>query len=105
MVMIVRLPLARASTFTDAAGNNEKARSLSAWLRQAIRAVVSLPKKPTGVSACNTRAGLTPTHPGKRTTSKLAFLLSLPSPGNSRPGADNERYISRNSNPNHLRTN
>jgi hypothetical protein len=33
-------------------------------------AVVSLPNKATGVSADNTRAGLTPTHPGTRTQLK-----------------------------------
>ena len=39
----MRLLLAPASMLTDEVrGSNEKARSLSAWLRQAIRAVVSL---------------------------------------------------------------
>jgi hypothetical protein len=63
MVVKMRLILAPAPMVTDAAGNNEKARSLTAWRRQ-VRAMVSLPNKPTGESADNTRAGLTPTHPG-----------------------------------------
>jgi hypothetical protein len=37
-----RLMLAPAFMLTGAGCNNKKARSLSAWLRQAIRAVVSL---------------------------------------------------------------
>jgi len=74
---------------TDARRNNEKARNLTAWQRQ-VRAVVSIPNKPTGVSADNTRAGLTPTHPGKRTQLKLARSLSLRLPDKSRHRADNE---------------
>jgi hypothetical protein len=42
----MRLSLAPASMLADEVrGSNKKARSLSAWVRQAIRAVVSLPYK------------------------------------------------------------
>jgi hypothetical protein len=91
MMLTMRLSLAPASMLTDEVrGSNKKARSLSAWLRQANRAVVSLLDKATGESAVNTRAGLTPTHPGKRTQLKLAFPLSPRCPVRSRHGADNE---------------
>jgi len=72
----MRTALAPAPTFTDAAGNNEKAPALTAWLRQAQGAVVNSGFKPTGASVCRTRASLTPTHPGKRTQLKLAISLS-----------------------------
>jgi hypothetical protein len=87
----MRLTLASASMLTDAGCHNEKARSLSAWLRQAIRAVVNVPNKPTGVSALTPAPLFTSTHPGKRTTSKLAKSLSPRWPGRSTYGADNER--------------
>ena len=84
----MRLYLAPTSALTDARGHNERP-ALTAWQRQ-VRAVVSIPNKPTGVSADNTRAGLTPTHPGKRTQLKLARSLSLRLPDKSRHRADNE---------------
>jgi len=82
MVQKLRLRLALASTLTDARGHNEKARNPTTWQRQ-VRAVVSQSNKATGVSADNTRAGLTPTHPGKRTQLKLAKPLSLRRPARS----------------------
>lgn len=89
--MIARGVEAATLPLTDVVGRQtNKARSLTAWLRQ-VRAVVGLPDKPTGVGADNTRAGLTSTHPGTRTQLKLTGLLSLRSPGKSRHGADNER--------------
>ena len=87
----MRLNQAPAPTFTDAAGNNKKAPALTAWLRQARGAVVNIEFKPTGASAINTRASLTPTYPSDRTQSKLAFLLLLRSLVRARHGADNER--------------
>jgi hypothetical protein len=94
---------AAAFPLTDAVGlQTNKARSLSAWLRQAIRAVVSLPNKPTGVSVDSTRAGLHSNTSGLVDTSKQANSLSSRSPGKSRHRADNERYLSRNPSPNHL---
>ncbi len=93
-ITTVRLSLAPTSALTDARGHNEKARNLTAWQRQ-VRAVVSLPNKPTGVSASNTCAGLTPTHPGQRTRQSWQVLLSLRPPGTSSHGADNERHIIR----------
>ena len=86
----MRLTLAPTSALTDARGHNEKARSLSAWLRQAIGAVVSIPNKPTGESVVAPAPVFTSTHPGKRTTSKLARSLSLRWPGRSTYGAGNE---------------
>ena len=59
----MRLNQAPASTFTDAAGNNEKARALSAGEQQGQRAVVNMFKADRR-ECCNTRASLTPTHPG-----------------------------------------
>ena len=78
----MRPALAPTSAFTDARGHNKRP-ALTAWQRQA-RAVVNLPNKPTGVGADNIRAGLTPTHPGKRTQLKLASSLSPRPPDRSR---------------------
>jgi hypothetical protein len=87
----VRLSLALASALTDARCNNEKARSLSAWLRQAIRAVVSLLDKATGESADNTLTGHGFNESGLADASKLASSLSLRRPARS-IGADNEHF-------------
>jgi hypothetical protein len=59
----MRLSLAPTSALTDARGHNEKARSLSAWLRQAIRAVVSLSDQATGAGVEALTPLTTPTHP------------------------------------------
>jgi hypothetical protein len=96
VAVAMRLNLASAFMFTDVESNNEKARDLTAWLRQ-VRAVVSLPDKPTGVGADNTRAGLTSTHPGTRTRQSWQRRLSLRAPGKSRHGADNEHPTLRDS--------
>ena len=87
--MRTRLTLAPTSALTDARGNNEKARPC---LRDGNRerAVVSLPNKPTGESVVAPAPVFTSTHPGKRTTSKLARSLSRRCPGRSRHGATNE---------------
>ncbi len=61
----------------------KKARSLSTWVRQAIRAVVSVPYKATGVSALTPAPVITSTSPRARTHSK-----SLRSPDISRHGAN-----------------
>ena len=86
----MRTTLAPTSALTDARGHNEKARSLSASLRQAIRAVVSL-VKPTGESVGAPAPVTSSTHPGLADASKLASSLSPAPPGNARYGADNER--------------
>src|SRR5260370_32607729 len=84
------LTLAPASMLADEVrGSNKKARSLSAWVRQAIRAV-SLSDKATGVSAANTRAGHHFNASVWADTSKLAYPLSSRSRGRSRHVADNE---------------
>jgi hypothetical protein len=92
MVMTMRLSLAPASMFTDEVrGSNKKARALSAGEHQGQRAVVSLSDKATGVSALTPAPVFTSTHPGKRTTSKLARSLSPRWPGRSTHEAGNER--------------
>jgi|GEM_PF-2974482 len=100
MVVRMRLLVAPASTLADVGCHNEKARPLSAWLRQAIRAVVSLSDKATGVSVGAPAPVITSTHPGKRTTSKLAILLSRRRPVRS-IGATHERSSLRSASPNH----
>ena len=97
----MRPALVPASTLTDVRGNNKKARPLSAWLRQAIRAVVRF-SKPTGGSASNTPADLTSTRPGKRTRQSWQASLSLRPPGKARHGVGNEYHVPRNASPNHL---
>jgi hypothetical protein len=84
----MRLQLAPTTALTVARGHNKKAhRSSLAAERQAM---VSPSDKATGESADNTRAGLTPTYPGKRTQLKLATTLSSRLPSRSRHGADDE---------------
>src|SRR5260370_8612684 len=95
----MRTALAPASTFTDAAGSNEEARAVIAWLDQGQGAMVNS-LKPTGASADNTRASLTSTCPRERTASKLAFLLSPRSLGRSTCGADNEHSLCRKADSN-----
>jgi hypothetical protein len=92
----MRLNLAPTSALTDARGNNEKARNLTAWQRQ-VRAVVGLPNKPTGACAQTPAPVTSSTHPGERTTSKLAFPLLPCSLGRSTYGANNERPTLRDS--------
>lgn len=99
----MRFSLAPAPRFTDAAGNNEKARALSAGEQQGQRAVVNSEVKPTGASADNTRATLTSTCPRERTVSKLAFLLSPRSLGRSSNGADHEHSAIRETGPSNQR--
>jgi len=100
----MRLNQAPAPMFTDAAGNYEKARALTPCEYRGQRAVVNVSNKPTGVSADNTRAGLTPTRPRERTQLKLATLLSPRSLGKSRCEADNERSSFRETGPSNLRS-
>jgi len=97
----MRPALVRASTLTDAAGNNEKARALFAWEQQATRAVVNW-LKPTGAGAINTHAGHVSNASGSRTRQSWQALLSLRPPGDARYGADNEYHVSRNPSPNYL---
>lgn len=89
----MRLNQAPASTFTDAAGNNEKARALSAGEQQGQRAVVNS-LKPTGVSACNTRADHISNASGLTDAAKLASTLSRRFPVKASNGADNEHNVS-----------
>ncbi len=90
----MRLAQAPAPTFTDAASNYKKARALFAGEQQGQRAVVNLEFKPTGASAINTRASLTPTHPGLADAPKLASSLSLGPPVKASNGTDNEHNVS-----------
>src|SRR5260370_41227658 len=99
---IMRRAVAPASTFTDAAGNNEKARALIAWLHQGQRAMVNS-LKPTGVSVEALAPVSSSTHPSDRTQSKLAFLLSPRSLGNASNEADNEHSPIRQTDSNHRR--
>jgi hypothetical protein len=92
----MRRATAPTSALTDARGHNKKARNLTAWQRQ-VRAVVSLPNKPTGVSALTPAPVFHSNASGCADTSKLAISLSLRSPGRSRHGADNERPTLRDS--------
>jgi len=89
-VSFVRLNEAPAPTLTDAAGHNEKGRPDSVAASGATRG--ELPKKPTGASADDTRASLTPTHPGLADTSKVALSLSPRTRSKARHGADNEHH-------------
>lgn len=98
----MRTALASAPTFTDAAGNNEKARALSAWLRQGQRAVVNFGFKPTGASADNTRASLTPTHPRERTHEAGKHIVASFT-RQRKNGADNEHSAYRKTDTNHRR--
>jgi hypothetical protein len=85
----MRRVIAPTSALTDARGHNEKAHpcglAAQGW------AVVSHSHKATGEGVGALPPVFTPTHPGKRTTSKLAISLSPRLPGPSRHGADNER--------------
>ena len=88
----MRTTLAPASTFTDAAGNNEKAPALFAWLHQARGTVVNS-LKPTGVSVEALAPVTSPTQSGSSDALKLASSLSLGPPINASNGADNERNV------------
>ena len=89
----MRFLLAPAPTFTDAAGNNEKAPALIAWLHQARGTVVNS-LKPTGVSVEALAPVTSPTQSGLSDAPKLASSLSLDSPINASNGADNEHNVS-----------
>ena len=88
--MMRRRDLAPTSTFTDAAGNNEKARALSAGEQQGQRAVVNLEFKPTGGRVGALPPVFTPTQSGLSDAPKLASSLSRRSPVKARYGADDE---------------
>lgn len=88
----MRLAQAPAPMFTDAAGNYEKARALSAGEHQGQRAVVNT-SNATGVSAQTPAPVITPTHPCDRTQSKLAASLSSRSLGKASNGAGNEHNV------------
>ena len=94
----MRLNQAPAPTFTDAAGNNEKAPALTAWLRQARGTVVNSGFKPTGASADNTRASLTPTHPRERTHEAGKHIVASFA-RQRKNGADNEHSAYRKTDP------
>src|ERR1019366_3446609 len=95
----MRLNQAPAPTFTDAAGNNEKARARSAGEHQGQRAVVNS-LKPTGVSGCTLAPVTSPTHPVSD-AAKLASTLSRRSPVKASNGADNEHSAIRETDSNH----
>ena len=67
----MRRTVARASTLTDVAGNNEKARALLAWEHQGQRAVVSFSFNATDASALTPAPVLTMTCPCDRTNHSL----------------------------------
>src|ERR1700678_2466754 len=90
---MMRLLLAPAPAFTDAAGNNEKARALSAGEHQGQRAVVNS-LKPTGVSVEALAPVTSPTQSGLSDALKLASSLSLGPPIKASNGADNEHNVS-----------
>jgi len=74
---MTRRAKAAALSLIDVVGpQKKKARCLSAWVRQAIPAVVSIPYKTTGASALTLAPAITSTSPRARTHSK-----SLRSPG------------------------
>jgi len=100
METTARITLAPSSALTDARGQKSKG-PFPVGLAAQERAMVSQSEKPTGVSVDSTRAGLTPTHPGKRTHLKLAKSLSLRSPFKSRHGAGDERPTIRETSPSH----
>ena len=84
----MRITLAPTSALTDARGHNEKARPET--LAGQGRAVVSTELKADRRECANTRASLTPTHPGLADAAKLARSLSRRSPVKASNGADNE---------------
>jgi len=94
----MRLNRAPAPTFTDAAGNNEKSRPCQRGCDRR-RLVVNTELKPTGASAINTRASLTPTQSGLSDALKLASSLSLGPPIKASNGADNEHSACRKTDP------
>jgi hypothetical protein len=94
----MRFLVAPASTFTDAAGNNEKARALSAGEQQGQRAVVNS-LKPTGVSVCRTHAGHVSNASGVSGHAKAGKSLSRRSPVKASNGADNEHSAYRKTDP------
>ena len=89
----MRTALAHTPTFTDAAGNNEKARALSAGVQQGQRAVVNS-LKPTGVSVEALAPVTSPTQSGSSDALKLASSLSRGAPIKASNGADNEHNVS-----------
>jgi hypothetical protein len=89
----MRTALAPTPTFTDAAGNNEKAPALIAWPHQARGTVVNS-LKPTGVSVEALAPVTSPTQSGLSDAPKLASSLSLGPLINASNGADNEHNVS-----------
>jgi hypothetical protein len=87
----MRFLLAPAPTFTDAAGSNEKARALIAWLHQGQRAVVNS-LKPTGVSVEAPAPVTSPTHPSDRTHEAGKHIVASFT-RQRKNGADNEHSI------------
>ena len=103
---MMRLQLAPTSVFTDARGDNKKARHRARHAGEqagtAARAVVNS-SKPTGVSGCT----LAPVSLQRiRVTGhmKLASALSPVALGKARYGADNERSADRQTNPSNSRS-
>ena len=80
----------RAPTFmfTDVAGNNDKGRPCQRGCDRR-RPVVNTEFKPTGASADNTRASLTPTHPRERTHEVAKYIVASFT-RQRKNGADNE---------------
>ncbi len=85
----MRTALAPAPTFTDAAGNNEKAPALIAWLHQARGAVVNLEFKPTGEGVSALPPVTSPTHPRERTHEAGKHIVASFT-RQRKNGADNE---------------
>ena len=97
-VASMRTALAPTSTFTDAAGNNEKARALSAGEQQGQRAVVNFEFKPTGAGVTSTRASLTPKYPRERTHEAGKHIVASFT-RQRKNGADNEHSAYRETDP------
>jgi len=93
----MRITLAPTPTFTDAAGNNEKAPALIAWLHQARGAVVNS-LKPTGVSVEALAPVTSPTHPRERTHEAGKHIVASFT-RQRKNGADNEHSAYRETDP------
>jgi hypothetical protein len=93
----MRFLLAPAFMFTDAAGNNEKARALSAGEQQGQRAMVNS-LKPTGVSVEALAPVTSSTHPRERTHEAGKHIVASFT-RQRKNGADNEHSACRKTDP------
>ena len=98
----MRITLAPTSALTDARGHNVKGRPCQRGCDRR-RPVVSYWLKPTGASADNTRASLTPTHPGERTHEAGKHIVTSFT-RQRKNGADDEHSAYRETGPSNQRT-